>query len=131
MNSLFCNRLYSGSLVCPRITSSMSVWANFFGLILCSCDAPSRSYRNATSSLSTSMNSTIPRLAMFSSPSKLKARGSESLPYSAILLAEDQAFHLDVIDRLLPIAVVLIEQVGVDLAAEGADVAVEPDALVF
>jgi hypothetical protein len=33
------------------ITSSMSVCANFFGLILCSCEAPSRSYRNATSEL--------------------------------------------------------------------------------
>ena len=63
----------------------MSVWANFFGLILCSCDAPSRSYRNATSSFSTSMNSTMPRLAMFNSPSKLNARGSQSVPYSAIL----------------------------------------------
>ena len=43
MNSLFCSFLYSGSLVWPMITSSMSVCANFFGLILCSCDAPSRS----------------------------------------------------------------------------------------
>src|SRR5258708_2980840 len=86
MNSLFCRRRYSGSLVCPRITSSMSVWANFFGLILCSWLAPSRSYRNATSSFSTSMNSTSPRLAMFSSPSKLNARGSEAEPYSPISL---------------------------------------------
>ena len=43
MNSLDSSFLYSASLVWPRITSSMSVWANFFGLILCSCDAPSRS----------------------------------------------------------------------------------------
>ena len=40
MNSLFCSRRYSGSFVWPRITSSMSVWANFFGLILCSWLAP-------------------------------------------------------------------------------------------
>ncbi len=43
MNSLARSFLYSASLVCPRMTSSMSVCANFFGLILCSCDAPSRS----------------------------------------------------------------------------------------
>jgi hypothetical protein len=43
MNSFFCSGRYSGPLVWPRITSSMSVWANFLGLILCSCDAPSRS----------------------------------------------------------------------------------------
>jgi hypothetical protein len=30
------------------------------------------------------MNSTMPRLAMLNSPSKLKARGSLSEPYSAI-----------------------------------------------
>ena len=43
MNSLFWSFLYSGSLVCPMMTSSMSVCGNFFGLILCSCEAPSRS----------------------------------------------------------------------------------------
>jgi hypothetical protein len=43
ISSLFCSFLYSGSFVCPMITSSMSVCANFFGLILCSCDALSRS----------------------------------------------------------------------------------------
>jgi len=85
MNSLFCSVRYSGSLVWPMITSSMSVWGNFFGLMVCSWLAPSRSYRKATSSLRTSMNSTRPRLAMLNSPSKLKARGSESEPYSAIL----------------------------------------------
>ena len=31
------------------------------------------------------MNSMMPRLAMLNSPSKLNARGSLSLPYSAIL----------------------------------------------
>ena len=31
------------------------------------------------------MNSMMPRLAMLNSPSKLKARGSLSVPYSAIL----------------------------------------------
>src|SRR5574337_1088580 len=39
MNSLLRSFLYSASFVWPMITSSMSVWANFFGLILCSCDA--------------------------------------------------------------------------------------------
>ena len=43
MNSLDWSFLYSGSLVCPTITSSMSVWANFLGLILCSWLAPRRS----------------------------------------------------------------------------------------
>ena len=85
MNSLDCSLRYSGSLVWPMMTVSISVCANFFGLILCSCDAPSRSYRNATSSFSTSMNSIMPRLATLNSPSKLNARGSLSLPNSAIL----------------------------------------------
>ena len=85
ISSLFCRRLYSGSLVCPMMTSSMSVCANFFGLILCSWLAVSRSYKNATSSFSTSMNSMMPRLAMQNSPSKLNARGSLSVPSSAIL----------------------------------------------
>lgn len=40
--------------------------------------------RSATSSLRISINSTMPRLAIFNSPSKLNARGSESEPYSAI-----------------------------------------------
>ena len=43
MNSLDCSFLYSGSLVWPTITSSMSVCANFLGLILCSWLAPSKS----------------------------------------------------------------------------------------
>ena len=43
MNSLDWSFLYSGSLVWPMITSSMSVWANFLGLILCSWLAPRRS----------------------------------------------------------------------------------------
>ncbi len=38
MNSLFKRRLYSASLVWPMITSSMSVWANFLGLMRCSCE---------------------------------------------------------------------------------------------
>ena len=45
MNSLFCSRRYSGSFVWPMITSSISVWANFFGLMRCSWLAPSRSYK--------------------------------------------------------------------------------------
>ena len=56
------------------------VCANFLGLIMCSWLAPRRSYKNATSSLSTSTNSIMPRLATQNSPSKLKARGSESEP---------------------------------------------------
>ena len=40
MNSLFCSRRYSGSFVWPTITSSISVWANFFGLMRCSWLAP-------------------------------------------------------------------------------------------
>src|SRR5574342_106515 len=39
MYSLFSRRRYSASLVWPMMTSSMSVWANFLGLILCSCEA--------------------------------------------------------------------------------------------
>ncbi len=85
MNSLFRSFLYSASLVWPMITSSMCVCANFFGLIMCSWVAPKRSYKKATSSFSTSTNSMMPRLATLNSPSKLKARGSESEPYSAIL----------------------------------------------
>ena len=38
MNSFDCSLRYSGSFVWPMMTVSMSVWANFFGLILCSCD---------------------------------------------------------------------------------------------
>jgi hypothetical protein len=51
------------------------------GLDLVFLEAPSRSYRNATSSFSTSTNSIMPRLATLNSPSKLNARGSESEPY--------------------------------------------------
>ena len=43
MNSLLRSFLYSASFVWPMMTSSMSVCANFFGLILRSCVAPSRS----------------------------------------------------------------------------------------
>ncbi len=43
MNSFDWSLRYSGSLVWPMITSSMSVCGNFFGLILCSWVAPSRS----------------------------------------------------------------------------------------
>ncbi len=43
MNSFDWSFLYSGSLVCPMMTSSMSVCGNFLGLILCSWVAPSRS----------------------------------------------------------------------------------------
>ncbi len=43
MNSLCWSLRYSGSFVWPRITSSMSIWANFLDLTLCSWEAPSRS----------------------------------------------------------------------------------------
>ena len=53
--------------------------------------------------------------------------GLERADAAAVFFAEDQAFDLHVFDRLFPVAVVLIQQIAVDLAAEGADFAIEAD----
>ena len=64
----------------------MSVWANFFGLILCSWLAPEQVVQERDVQLQHFDElDRCPRLAMLNSPSKLNARGSLSLPYSAIL----------------------------------------------
>ncbi len=64
----------------------MSVCANFFGLILCSCEGTEEVVEERDVELEhLDVDSTMPRFAMFSSPSKLNARGSESEPNSAIL----------------------------------------------
>ena len=74
----------SGKLAKSLMTATLYQHASRFAQRI--FDRRARSERwPALTSLSTSMNSTSPRLAMLSSPSKLNARGSLSLPYSAIL----------------------------------------------
>ena len=87
--------------------------------------------KKATSSLSTSTNSTRPRLAISSSPSKFNAGrigrilvlfvlGLEGADADAILLGQDQAVHRNVFKHAALITVVLDQALVVHLSADGA-----------
>ncbi len=135
MNSLDWSFLYSGSLVCPMMTSSMSVWANFLGLILCSWLAPEEVVEEGDVELEdldefddaavgdvelavevegpgVALGAVLGDLAVVDVAGQLGrvlvllVLGLEGADADAVLLGEDQPADADVVEHLGPVAVV-------------------------
>ena len=121
------------------ITSSMSVCANFFGLIRCSWLAPSRSYKKrhvelqhfdefddaAVGNIKLAVEVERARVAVaavfgnlaivdvagqFGGILVLLVLGLERADTDAVLLAEDHALHANVLHHARPIAVVALAE---------------------